>query len=104
MKDLIESMLKAAAERARAAGEFSSSPPTFTVEVPKDPAHGDFSSNIALVMARGEKKPPTANAEIICANLEPRSEVAEVNVAGAGFINFRMAPAFWHGELRRAAA
>ena len=71
---------------------------------PRDPAHGDAASNVALVMARGEKKPPRAIAEIIRANLELPPEVAEASVAGAGFINFRMAPAYWHGELRRAAA
>src|SRR5581483_11919310 len=42
--------------------------------------------------------------EIIREHLELPPEVAEARVAGAGFINFRMAPAFWHGELRRAAA
>ena len=105
MKDLIVSILKAAIERARAAGQLTTAPPTVaSVEAPKDPAHGDAASNVALVMARAEKKPPRAIAEIIRANLELPPEVAEANVAGAGFINFRMAPAFWHGELRRAAA
>ncbi|MGB6565400.1 MAG: arginine--tRNA ligase [Candidatus Binataceae bacterium] len=105
MKDLIVSILNAAIERARAAGHLTSAPPAAaSVEAPKDPAHGDAASNAALVMARAEKKPPRAIAEIIRANLELPPEVAEASVAGAGFINFRMAPAFWHGELRRAAA
>jgi arginyl-tRNA synthetase len=105
MKDLIVSILNAAIERARAAGQLTTAPPaSASVEAPKDPAHGDAASNIAMVMARAEKKPPRVIAEIIRANLELPPEVAEANVAGAGFINFRMAPAFWHGELRRAAA
>ena len=105
MKDLIVSILNAAIERARAAGQLATAPPAAaSVEAPKDPAHGDAASNAALVMARAEKKPPRAIAEIIRANLELPPEVAEASVAGAGFINFRMAPAFWHGELRRAAA
>jgi arginyl-tRNA synthetase len=105
MKDLIVSILNAAIERARAAGQLATAPPAAaSVEAPKDPAHGDAASNAALVMARAEKKPPRAIAEIIRANLELPPEVAEANVAGAGFINFRMAPAFWHGELHRAAA
>jgi arginyl-tRNA synthetase len=104
MKDLIVSILNRAIERARAAGQLATAPPAAAgVEAPKDPAHGDAASNVALVMARGEKKPPRAIAEIIRANLELPPEVAEATVAGAGFINFRMAPAFWHGELRRAA-
>ena len=105
MKDLIVSILNTAIERARAAGQLATAPPAAaSVEAPKDPAHGDAASNAALVMARGEKKPPRAIAEIIRANLELPPEVAEASVAGAGFINFRMAPEFWHGELRRAAA
>ena len=104
MKDLIVPVLNRAIERARDAGQLATAPPAAAaVEAPKDPAHGDAASNVALVMARGEKKPPRAIAEIIRANLELPPEVAEATVAGAGFINFRMAPAFWHGELRRAA-
>jgi len=105
MKELIESILNAAIERARAAGQLTTAPPgAASVEAPKDPAHGDAASNAALVMARAEKKPPRAIAEIIRAKLELPPEVAEASVAGAGFINFRMAPAYWYGELRRAAA
>ena len=105
MKDLIQSVLDAAVGRARAAGQLTTAlPEAASVEAPKDPAHGDAASNAALVMARVEKKPPRAIAEIIRANLELPPEVAEAAVAGAGFINFRMAPAYWQGELRRAAA
>ena len=105
MKDLIVSILNAAIERARAAGQLAGAPPaSVSVEAPRDPAHGDAASNVALTMARSEKKPPRVIAETIRANLEVPPEVAEVSVAGAGFINFRMAPAFWQGELRRAAA
>ncbi len=105
MRDLIASILAAAIERARAAGKLVSVPPSApAVEAPRDPAHGDAASNLALVMARGERKPPRAIAEVIRESLELPPEIAEANVAGAGFINFRMAPAFWHRELRRAAA
>jgi arginyl-tRNA synthetase len=105
LKDLIVSLLDRAIGRARAAGQLSTAPSAVaSVEAPKDPAHGDAASNVALVMARSEKKPPREIAEIIRAHLELPPEVAEASVAGAGFINFRMAPAYWHRELRRAAA
>lgn len=105
MKDLVESILSAAIKRARAAGKLATDPPsTPAVEAPRDPAHGDAASNVAMVMARGECKPPRAIAEIIREHVELPPEISEVTVAGAGFINFRMAPAFWYGELRRAAA
>jgi len=104
MRDLIVSILSAAIERARSSGQLATAPgDPINAETPKDAAHGDLASNVALTMARSEKKPPRAIAEIIRSNLELPSEVAEASVAGAGFLNFRMASAFWHGELRRAA-
>lgn len=105
MKELVESVLSAAIARARAAGKLATDPPRApAVEAPRDPSHGDVASNVAMVMARSERKPPRAIAEIIREHLELPPEISEVTVAGAGFINFRMAPAFWHRELRRAAA
>jgi arginyl-tRNA synthetase len=103
MKELIVSILGAAIERARAAGQLFSGDTPITVEAPKDSAHGDVASNVALAMARAERKAPRAIADIIKANVELPPDVLEVSVAGPGFINFRMAPAYWHSELRRAA-
>src|SRR5216683_5432159 len=104
MKELIVSILDAAIERARAGGQLVSEHPAVGIEAPKDPAHGDAASNIALTIARAERKLPRAIADIIKANVELPPEVIEVTVAGPGFINFRMAPKYWHGETRRAAS
>jgi arginyl-tRNA synthetase len=104
MKDLIVPLLSAAIERARAAGKLETTPTSApVVEAPRDPTHGDAASNVALAMARGERKPPRVIAEIIRENLDLPPDVAEATISGAGFINFRMAPRYWHGELRRAA-
>ena len=104
MKELIVSIIDAAIERARAGGQLVSEHPAVGIEAPKDPAHGDAASNVALTIARAERKAPKAIAEIIKANVELPPEVIEVTVAGPGFINFRMAPGYWHREMRRAAA
>lgn len=104
MKQRIASLLNEALTRAHRAGLLESSSADFTVEEPRDPAHGDAASNLAMVIARAEGKPPRAIAEIIRDNLEPTGDVSEVTVAGPGFINFRMSPAFWHSELRRAGS
>ncbi|HEY1850114.1 MAG TPA: arginine--tRNA ligase [Candidatus Binataceae bacterium] len=104
MKELIASILSAAVARAHASGKLNSASVTVTIEAPKDPAHGDAASNVALTMARGEGKPPRAIATVIKDHLATPPEIAEVSIAGPGFINFRMAPEYWHGELRRAAA
>ena len=104
MKELIVSLLSAAIARAHASGKLTSASATVAIEAPKDPSHGDAASNVALTMARAEGKPPRAIAGIIKDHLETPPEIQEVSVAGPGFINFRMAPAYWHGELRQAAA
>jgi arginyl-tRNA synthetase len=106
MKDLITSVSNAAIERAHAAGELKSPVAAGAIEAPKDPAHGDAANNVALVLARAEGKPPKVIAEIISryARQQQAPEILEITVAGPGFINFRMAPEYWHGELRRAAA
>ena len=104
MKELIASILSAAVARAHASGKLNSASVSVAIEAPKDPTHGDAASNVALTMARAEGKPPRAIATIIRDHLETPPEIAEVSIAGPGFINFRMAPEYWHGELRRADA
>ncbi len=104
MQDLIVRIIAAAIEKARAAGELKSSAAAISVDAPKDPAYGDAASNVALAMARAEGQPPRTIAETIRRHIEIPPEVGEVTVAGAGFINFRMAPFYWHGEMRRAVA
>ena len=103
MKELITAILTAAIARAHDSGKLSSPTAAVMIEAPKDPTHGDAASNVALTMARAEGKPPRAIASIIVAHLERPAEILEVTVAGPGFINFRMAASYWHGELRRAA-
>ena len=105
MKDLIVPIISAAIERAHAAGRLKSAPSgEIAVEEPKDPSHGDAATNVALAMARAEGMPPRKIAETLREFIEIPPEIREVSVAGPGFINFRMAPLYWHREMRRAAA
>ncbi|MGO8721473.1 MAG: arginine--tRNA ligase [Acidimicrobiales bacterium] len=88
-----------------------------TLEVPIDaqlvqlvrPArqeHGDWSTNIALVAAKLAQKPPRELAAALAAGLEAAAleEVLEVEVAGPGFINFKLAPSWLHNALRAVVA
>jgi len=102
MNEIVVSILSAAIDRARAEGKLVSTPYTVAVEAPKDATHGDVASNVALAMAREEGKPPRKIADIIRDSLELPPDVAEVSVAGPGFINFRMAPQYWHKQIRKA--
>lgn len=104
MKDLIVSILRDAIERARAAGQLTAGIPSIGIEAPRDSAHGDVASNVALTIAKAERKPPRAIAEIIKSHLTMPAQVSGVLVAGPGFINFKMSPAYWHAEMRRAAS
>ena len=66
--------------------------------VPRDPTHGDWTTNLALGLAREAKRSPRAIADALAAAF-PRDPAvfASVEVAGPGFLNFRYAPAFLAG-------
>ena len=74
--------------------------PEFVVERPKDRSHGDFSSNAALLLAKPAKSNPRAIAQALIAALPPSADIAAVEIAGPGFLNFRLAPAAWQRQLR----
>ncbi|MBV8508176.1 MAG: arginine--tRNA ligase [Alphaproteobacteria bacterium] len=78
------------------------------VELPRDPAHGDLSTNAAMVLAGAVKENSMALAERIAAALAGR-ELVTGDYRGAGFtaaparpgfINIRLAPEVWHAQLR----
>ena len=65
------------------------------VERPNDPAHGDFATNVALANARVLRRNPREVAENLVEALKAPF-VREAEVAGPGFINFRLSPeALW---------
>lgn len=75
------------------------------LERPKQADHGDLATSVALGLARELKKAPRAIAEDIIAALEYDDRyVSAVEIAGPGFINFRLTPAFFQMRLDEAAA
>ncbi|MDT3737217.1 MAG: arginine--tRNA ligase [Denitratisoma sp.] len=64
-----------------------------TLERPKQASHGDFASNLALQLAKPLKLNPRDIAGRLLAELPASPLVAKAEVAGAGFINFTLAPA-----------
>ncbi len=73
--------------------------PEVQIEVPGNPDHGDFSSNLAMTMARSEKKSPRQIAEALVAELGDSDFLSKVEIAGPGFINFTLAPTCWYEVL-----
>jgi len=62
------------------------------IESPRDPSHGDFSCNLALQLAKRLKKNPRQLAAALAAAMPADGWVDAIEVAGAGFINFRLSP------------
>ena len=77
--------------------------PAAVFEHPAELAHGDYSTNAALVHAKELKLKPREVAEKIVAILEKRipKEIEKVEVAGAGFINFYLSKEFFAEELKK---
>jgi arginyl-tRNA synthetase len=63
--------------------------PEVVLEIPKEKAHGDYATNIAMQLTRIAKKPPRQIAEAIVAQLDKsKASIEKVEIAGPGFINF----------------
>ena len=75
-----------------------------TAEPPRDPSHGDISTNAAMVLNKAFGKPPRVLAEAIAAKLADHPDVASVEIAGPGFINLRLKPAVWPRVLASVLA
>jgi len=78
-------------------------PAQVVVERARDPQHGDFASNIAMRLAKPARKNPRELAQAIIAALPANPLIAKTELAGAGFINFRITGDAWAAELRRVA-
>ena len=73
--------------------------PAFVVEPPRDPAHGDLATNVAMTLTKVAGKPPRVIADIIKTKLEAHPDVVGVEIAGPGFINLRLKPGIWQNEI-----
>lgn len=63
------------------------------IERTRNPEHGDYACNAAMQLARAHRRQPRALAEALIAAIPASTQVAAVEIAGPGFINFRLAPA-----------
>jgi arginyl-tRNA synthetase len=71
------------------------------VEPTRDPAHGDLATNAALVLAKEFGSKPRDLAELIVGRLREDPNIAELEIAGPGFINMRLAAGVWPKLLQR---
>ena len=96
-KSEIKEIIMKALGNLTAAGEIPSEPlPAFSVTIPTDSAHGDFSANTALVSAKVLKTNPRAVGEKIRAAIDLTGTLFDkVEIAGAGFLNFFLGKHFF---------
>ncbi|MHA6165531.1 arginine--tRNA ligase [Bacillus mojavensis] len=89
MKDVLKEEIKAAVLKAGLAEE--SQIPNVVLETPKDKTHGDYSTNMAMQLARIAKKAPRQIAEEIVTSFDKgKASIEKLDIAGPGFINFYM--------------
>ncbi|MEM1187039.1 MAG: arginine--tRNA ligase [Pseudomonadota bacterium] len=90
MKETVAALLGEALQQIGADKEMTIDigPAAIQVERTRDPAHGDFASNVALANSKRFAMRPRDLAEAICAALPSNSGIAKTEIAGPGFINF----------------
>lgn len=101
IRSQLRATLTDAVNKAIAAGDLTGPvPASVTLEVPKDRAHGDFATNIAMVMAKPERKAPRAVAEAVLKHLNTEGTwLEQAEIAGPGFINLRLKFGWVHQVL-----
>jgi arginyl-tRNA synthetase len=72
-----------------------------TVEPPRDASHGDLATNAAMVLAKPTGQNPRALGEALAAVLRADPNIAEVTLAGPGFVNLRLHDGYWQACLGR---
>jgi len=98
--ETVRGILRRTLQACRTAGLFDGDLPDFQLSRPRRPEHGDVSANVALMLAPRVGKPPREVALAIHARLDDADGVlASCEVAGPGFLNFRMARDHWLGIL-----
>lgn len=105
IRDKLAAAIEQALQEARDAGEIQYDQlPEIALEPPKGKAFGDYTTNIAMVMAREVGIAPRQLAERIIARLPKADGIIErAEVAGAGYINFHLKPTWLNDILLRIA-
>ena len=93
MKDQLQDLLKKCIQNLINEGLINEMPPKVRLDHTKDKSHGDYATNIALMLAKQAKTSPLELAKIIVNQLEDASFIKKTEIAGPGFINFFLSDA-----------
>ncbi|MEG1541927.1 MAG: arginine--tRNA ligase, partial [Oscillospiraceae bacterium] len=99
----IDGLIENAYKKAVSAGQLPEGGcPVGKVEIPKDTQNGDYAANHAMTGAKAMKLPPRKIAELLLSNMDLNdSFFASAEIAGPGFINFRLSDK-WYGRVLAA--
>ncbi|OGP82261.1 MAG: arginine--tRNA ligase [Deltaproteobacteria bacterium RBG_16_58_17] len=90
MKRILVALLERAIRAGVEAGLLpATAPPSIEVELTKDPGHGDYASNVAMILASQVRKDPREIAGVLSQRIEdPEGFLEKIEIAGPGFMNF----------------
>jgi len=97
LTDILRKALLAAREAGAVAFDTA---PDVVLETPRQASHGDVACPVALGLAKAARRPPREVAQAVVDHLDlPEGLVTRVEIAGPGYINFHLAPAYWTAQL-----
>ena len=105
-EEQLRRLIAAAAADAVSAGELPDEPlPAYVIEVPGDRSHGDMAVNVAMVSAKTFRSAPRKIAETLLSHMKLDGTYYEkAEVAGPGFLNFFLSPAYYGDVVADAVA
>lgn len=101
IRQKLAALVAEAVDAARSTGFLSSEQlPNIVIDIPAHETHGDFACNIAMQLAKPERKSPRQIAEGLLPYLQNNGGLLQrAEIAGPGFINFTISPAAWQSCL-----
>ncbi len=94
MKQQLQQLVEAALDRLREEGALQiETTPSILIERTREQRHGDFATNVAMVLSKEARKNPRELATLLVGALPPSDQVVKTEIAGPGFINFFMSDA-----------
>jgi arginyl-tRNA synthetase len=100
LKEHLARVLENAVNRLQTAGALPADlSPAVMIERTRDRVHGDFASNLALMLAKPARRKPRELAEQLVTAIDTGGHIERVEVAGPGFINFFLGPGAWRAVI-----
>ncbi len=102
MRQHVVDVVRRALSRGAAEGRWPALETPFTVDPPRDPRHGDFAVNAAMVLAKSAGRPPRELAQAIVDAVRAEDggrTIESMEIAGPGFVNLKLRPEVWLAAL-----